>query len=614
MSQDSGPSESQAAHTRFSFKLLWRFFPTVKPHLSLVLGGLAAIPVITAAGIWRPLLIKRSIDVSIPQQDLPGLMQVALLFLGAVVLEYLATGTQLYCLQRAGHTSIRDLRRQVFSHILRLPASYFDKHPVGVLVSRTTSDIEALSETLSFGVFTIISDVVLILGTLVTMFMLSPRLTLMSLAVAPVLFLLIRIFSRLLRRWHLEIRKSQGTQIGYLTEQLTGVGVLQLFGREGAAKARFSELSDRYRRATKRANIFDAMLYSIMDGLTALCVALLVFFAAPMVLDVSQHGQSAVSLGLLFAFVDYLQRIFVPIREFSGKVATVQRAVAALDRVFHVLDEPAETRSGVQDPRLARWTGALRVKDLRFAYGEQGPDILKGVSFSVERAEIVAVVGRTGSGKTSLGRVLAQIYAGYRGSVQMEIAQEGAASEWVELRDFEPAMLRRQLLLVQQDVFLFDDSVAFNVALGDESLSGDPQAIAQALEVVQATSMVQSRGGHDFRVGERGKQLSAGEIQLLAFARVAARAPRMLILDEATSNVDSATEHKVQAAIERVFEGRAVLVIAHRLSTVRNADKILVFDAGQIVESGTHDVLMQAAGIYADLYKSGLQEASTTTA
>lgn len=603
-SEQPGP-ETQP---RLSASLLLRFFPTVKPHIRLILTGLAAIPIITGVGIWRPLLVKRAIDQFIPSGELEGLLQTSLLFFGAVVVEYLAVGTQLYCLQRAGHTTIRDLRRNVFSHILRLPASYFDKHPVGVLVSRTTSDIEALSETLSFGVFTIISDVVLILGTLVTMFLLSPRLTLMSLAVAPVIFLLIRVFSQLLRRWHLEIRQSQGTQIGYLTEQLTGVGVIQLFGREDAVRRRFSELSDRYRRATKRANIFDAMLYSIMDGLTALCVALLVYFAAPMVLDLTPQEQSPVSIGLLFAFVDYLQRVFVPIREFSGKVATVQRAIAALDRVFHVLDEPAESRSGQTQPSLGQWTGALKVRDLYFAYSGQGPDILRGVSFEVGAGEIVAVVGRTGSGKTSLGRVLAQIYPGYRGSVQMELKDASGRTSWAELSDFEPAQLRRHLLLVQQDVFLFDDSVAFNVALGDPELSGDTKRIDAALEVVQATAMVRERGGHGFRVGERGKQLSAGEMQLLAFARVAARSPRMLILDEATSNVDSATERKVQAAIERVFDGRSVLVIAHRLSTVRNADKILVFDAGEVVESGDHEALMRLRGIYASLYRSGLQE------
>lgn len=607
MSQDRVTAEQEQPKRR-PLALLLRFFPTVKAHLGLILGGLAAIPVIAAAGIWRPLLIKRAIDSEIPQQNTEALLLTTGLFVGAVVLEYLATSSQLYCLQRAGHTSIRDLRRTVFSHILRLPAAYFDRHPVGVLVSRSTSDIEALSETLSFGVFTIISDVVLILGTLVTMFLLSSHLTLMSLAVAPVIFVLIRIFSRLLRRWHLEIRKSQGTQIGYLTEQLTGVGVLQLFGREQAARDRFSELSDRFRRATKRANIFDAMLYSIMDGLTALCVALLVYFAAPMVLGSEPGEGGLVSLGLLFAFVDYLQRVFVPIREFSGKVATVQRAVAALDRIFHVLDEPAEARSGQSDSRLAQWTGGLKVQDLRFAYSSEGPDILKGIDFEVAAGEIVAVVGRTGSGKTSLGRVLAQIYRGYRGSVQLELRDAQGQERFVELRELEPSQLRRHLLLVQQDVFLFDDSVAFNVALGDSEIAEHPRAVEDALEVVQATALVQARGGTGFRVGERGKQLSAGEMQLLAFARVAARSPRMLILDEATSNVDSATEHKVQAAIERVFHGRSVLVIAHRLSTVRNADKILVFDAGEIVEQGKHAALMAQEGIYAALYRSGLQE------
>ena len=583
-----------------SWPLLRRFWGYVEPHRRWLFVGLAMVPVVAAMTALRPLLLKEAVDVDIPAKDVLALRVTALLFLVAVGAEFLAQAVQVYALQRAGHATISDLRRAVFRHVLRLPARFFDAHPLGSLLARSTSDVEALSETLAFGVFTIVTDVVMILTVLAAMFALDARLTLISLAVAPVLWLLVRVFSGKLRGLQLEVRKAQAVQSGYLTEQLGGVTVLQLFGRQGAATAEFERLGDRYLRATKAANIYDALLYSLMDGISALCIALLIYFGAPGVRD-----GSGLTVGLLFAFIDYLQRVFVPIREFSGKLATIQRALAALDRIYGLLDEPAEARApaGAADP-LAGWRGGLRVRGLRFRYREGGPEILKGIDFDVAPGEVVAVVGRTGSGKTSLGRVLTRTYDGYEGEVQL-VCPDGQVHE---VRELAPDALRRHLLMVQQDVFLFADDVAFNVALGEAALAADAPALRAALDAVQASALVEARGGLAFQVGERGRNLSAGEAQLLAFARVAARAPTLLILDEATACVDSVTEHKVQRAIEALLRGRSVLVIAHRLSTVRRADTILVMDGGRIVEQGSHDALMALGGVYAELYRGGLSE------
>lgn len=594
----SDGSTTEAKTPASTWSLLRRFWTFATPHRRWIYFGMLMIPLVAGLTTIRPLLLKEAIDGPLqPPGDLITLRLLGIGFLVAVMAEFLCSAVQVYALQRGGHATISDVRRLVFAHVLRLPARFYDHNSIGGLLSRTTSDIEALSETLAFGVFTILTDVVMIGAIVVAMFILDPTLTLITLTVTPVLYVLVRYFGAELRRLQLEMRKASAAQTGFLAEQLSGVTLVQLFGRERAAVREYARLGQRNLDATKTANWYDALLFALMDGISAFTIALMIYFAAP-----SVTGGGTITLGLLFAFVDYLQRVFVPIKEFSGKLATIQRASASLDRIYGLLDEPAEAPAATRDP-LVTWRGGIAVRDLRFRYKEDGADVIRGISFDVAPGEVVAVIGRTGSGKSSLGRILTRFYDGYRGSVTLT-TDDGA----VELSTVAPEQLRRHVLMVQQDVFLFNDTVAYNVSLGDPELVADRPQLERALALVQADQAIADRGGLDMDVGERGANLSAGEAQLVAFARVAARAPKVLILDEATASVDSMTEQKVQRAIETLLRGRSVIVIAHRLSTIRRADRIIVLRQGEIAQMGSHEELLARGGLYAELLAAGLEE------
>lgn len=587
-----GPPKRARGH---DLGLLRRYWPFARPDKLWLALGLLAVPLMTGAGLAQPWLIKLAIDGPITSalkgQTYGGtwtLAAVAGAFLAAVVAEYGFRGLQLYALQTLGYQSLARLRREIFGHVLAQGAQFFDKRTTGSLLTRTITDVEALGEVLTFGIVGIVGDVVDILAILAVMVALDVKLTAMSLLVAPLIVLVVNFFRRQLRNYSNEIRRSMASAAGHYQEALAGAKIVQLHGRQATTVDEYRQLNYSYLNAYRKSNWYDASLYAVMDGVASLCIALLIWYGGGRAL-IETGGSGAVSVGLLVAFVQYIQRVFVPIRELSGKVATIERAFAALDRIFGILDVDQKLPSGSYAPAHIR--GEIRFDDVNFAYTDE-QWVLRGVSLHVPPGQVLALVGPTGSGKSTVAKLLTHMYQTPAGRVRVDD---------VAVEDWDGHALRRAIGVVQQDVIIFSGTLADNVDLG----RGLPRArIESAIQDACLGDVAQRLGGLDARLGEAGGSLSVGERQLLSVARILAANPAVVVLDEATASIDTLTEQKLQAAIERVMVGRTAVVVAHRLSTIRKAQQIAVLQRGEVVELGNHDTLLAQAGVYAGLIAS----------
>jgi len=573
---------------------LFKFFLTfVKPYKGWVWLALLAMPFAIGSTLAMPWLIVKVIDEKLSHHDLTGFWGLIGLMALSVLVGYFADGVYTYSLQRTGQKSIADLRIAVFRHCLALPRSFYDHNPVGKVLSRLTSDMEALGESLAMGVLNLISDFVKTLGLFFFLLYLSWKLTLVVVVILLPVWGVTVVLKKKLRQTFNEAREALAEATAYLAECLIGIKTVQLFAAEEKVLTQFNRKNFRFLQAQNRNNTYDALLYSLIEGLTSVAMAALIWYGAGLILV------GVVSIGVLVGFINTLNRIFVPIREFAQQLAMIQRAFSALEQVMVLLSEPLPQENRLSEAQERQLGGfeSLVFDQVSFGYGKAGELALKKVSFSLEKGQRVALVGATGSGKSTILRLIYKAYEGYQGSIRLN---------GIELSTIPRSKMLALTSLMQQDVYLFNEPVGFNIALG---LELSPEAIREAAQAVNADPFIEALpGGYDFKITDNGKNLSSGQAQLVSFARSMAKPADLVLLDEATSSVDSITEEAIQKATTRIFETKTVIAIAHRLSTIEHSDLILVMKGGEIIERGTHPELLAQRGYYEQLLNHLTQE------
>ncbi len=593
MSEETKNShEEEAIGKTYDFRVAKRLLGYLKPYWYIAAFALVLTVLVNVLGSLQPRFTQIAVDDYIMPKQTDGIWIFALAFFGLFLFRFIFSYVQEILLNTVGQRVMFDLRTEIYTKLQEQEVAYYDKNPVGRTITRITSDVDALNELFTSGVIDVLGDLVIIFAIIAQMFWYDWKLALVSLITVPLLFTATNWFRKHARNGFDKVRTRTAKLNAFLQEHISGAQTVQLFNAEKKAQKRFDDINDDYRNANIETIYYYSIFYPMVDFIGTIGVALVIWFGGYQLLTGVSAGGSLLTIGVVIAFVQYSQQLFQPIRDLSDKFNILQAAIVASHRIFLLLDLPVEIKSPENPKKSGKVVGKIEFQNVWFAYKKEDW-ILKDVSFTVNPGESIALVGHTGSGKTTVTNLLMRFYDVQKGRILVD---------GVDVKDWNLQDLRKNFAVVLQDVFLFSGAIEDNIRLGNKEITAEK--IRWAAEEVHAAEFIEKlEKGYKSEVKERGAGLSVGQKQLISFARALAFEPTILILDEATSSIDTETEQLIQQAVDRVMLDRTSLVIAHRLSTIQKCDRIMVFHHGELRESGTHQELLNLHGLYWRLYQ-----------